>query len=186
MLFLAVYGWMINLINSSALFLDGGIFANGAKTFAFMQMFTEAADYYEKAVGRKANPLPGENREPANYDYDLNGRQYPDTWEQNVIGLNKSLEGAWYSSANFFKQGGMLSRALNLVPTVNATAGLHDYWFNAPQPQGLEFTLVNNVGTMLPAAAISMGASIGNLTQGWQSNPMVLYLLTQPYDRDRR
>ncbi len=167
--------------------LSGGKFANGAKTAAFLYLLSAASKYYEDAVGRKANPLPGENGAPSDYSFDSKtGQQFSDTWNQNVIGLNEPLNGAWYAPSNFFKQGGILSRALNLLPTVNATAGLHDYWFNAPQPQGLDFTLINNVGTMLPAAAISMGASLGNLTQGWQSNPMALYLLTQPYDRNRR
>jgi hypothetical protein len=85
---------------------------------------------------------------------------------------------------NFFKQGGMLSRVLNVMPTMNATAGLHDYWLN--NPNGLSFTTVNNVGTMLPAAVISIGASIGNFTQVLQNDPMTLYLLTQHYDRNHR
>jgi len=77
-----------------------------------------------------------------------------------------------------------LSRALNLIPTVNATAGLHDFWFN--NPNGLSFTPLNNVGTMLPAAGISIGASIGNFTQGFEGDPAAIYFLTQPSDRDRR
>jgi hypothetical protein len=44
---------------------------------------------------------------------------------------------------------------LNLVPGINATAGLHDYWFNMPDHP--EFTTFNNVATMLPAAAVTYG-----------------------------
>ena len=47
-------------------------FANGAKTMAFLQMFAEASKYYEDQVGRKADPLPGENRKGQTaYDPDL-------------------------------------------------------------------------------------------------------------------
>ena len=42
--------------------LGGGKFKNGAKTAAFLSLFSSAAEYYQRAVGRKANPLPGENR----------------------------------------------------------------------------------------------------------------------------
>lgn len=46
---------------------------------------------------------------------------------------------------------------------MNATAGLHDYWFN--KPNALNFKIWN-VPIMLPAAAISISASIGNYTRG--------------------
>ena len=82
-----------------------------------------------------------------------------------------------------FRQGGLLSKALNVIPAMNSTAALHDYWFNSGQ---LEFSTFNNVGTMLPAAAISVSASVGNLIQGWQSSPIVWYFLTQPYDEEKR
>lgn len=138
-------------------------------------------------MGRPANPFPGENREANSYEPNpITGRQPESTLAQNIIGLNQAVEGAWYSPNNFFKQGGILSRTLNLIPIFNAGAGLHDYWFNAPQPQGLEFTFVSNFGTMPPAAAISVGASIGNFTQGWHPHSTTLHNLSSPYDRKRR
>lgn len=165
--------------------LSGGKFANGAKTFSFVYMFSESAKFYANTVGRQANPLPGENRLQSTYKYDeITGRQYSDTWDQNVIGINQPIKGAWYSPGNFSKQGGLVSRVLNLIPTMNATAGLHDYWFNLPKPYGLEFTFANNIGTMLPAAAISVSASIGNYTQVWQSNPIVLHSLINAHNRN--
>ncbi len=61
------------------------------------------------------------------------------------------------------KQGGPLSKAANLIPGINATAALHDYWFNRPDHP--EFITFNNVGTMLPAAAMTYGALLnGSLT----------------------
>ena len=43
--------------------------------------------------------------------------------------------------------------AYDPIDCVNATGGLHDYWFNVPGHP--DFNFVNNVGTMLPAAAIT-------------------------------
>ncbi len=159
--------------------IGGGKFANGAKTFAFMQLLTGASNYYESAVGRKANPLPGKNIAGQNsYDLDPNtGQQLPQDTLMNVIGLNREMDGSWL---DFFTQGGPLSKVLNIVPVMNATGGLHDYWFNSKQ---LEWGFVNNLGSMVPAAAISTGAVFGNFVQGWESNPMALNLMTQ---RDRR
>ena len=96
----------------------------------------------------------------------------------NVIGINEALSGNF--SEDFFKQGGALSKALNVIPTMNSTAQLHDYWFNM-EPNGLDFTGFNNVVTMLPAAAISIGASIGRVTQGHE-----LEIITNLHFREKR
>ena len=61
-------------------------------------------------------------------------------------------------------QGGTLSRALNQVPFINATAGLHDYIFNANTD--LNFTLWN-VPSMAPAAALSIPAALNNPNISW-------------------
>lgn len=74
----------------------------------------------------------------------------------NVIGLNEP--------GSLLSQGGAVSRVLNQVPFVNATAGLHDYIFNANP--GLNFTLWN-VPTMLPAAAVAIPASLNNPSIYW-------------------
>lgn len=87
----------------------------------------------------------------------------------NVVGDN--------DLTSFCRQGSGCSQALNLIPGVNATAGLHDYWFNSGEMQK---SLLTNFPSMLPAAAISYGAIVGNLFQGWQANPMVWYYIAQP------
>ena len=161
--------------------LSGGKFANGARTFTFLHLITESAHYYRSAVGREASALPGENREQTSYDVDPAGRQLPAYESLNVIGLNNPLTGDLVT--DLFRQGGLFSKALNVIPAMNSTAALHDYWFNSGQ---LEFSTFNNVGTMLPAAAISVSASVGNLIRGWQSSPIVWYLLTQSYDEGKR
>jgi len=87
--------------------------------------------------------------------------------------VNEFLTGHWLE--DFGKQGSFISKALNLVPGVNATAGLHDYWLNPGNPNQLSKTFINNVGTMLPAAGISIAASIGNYTRGNEVMFMTMY-----------
>lgn len=130
--------------------------------FAVVQSLSEASLYYEKNVGWKASIKPGENRQKNYYVIDMTtGRQLVIDGSLNVIGLNEPLTGNIQD--DFFKQGSALSRLLNRVPAMNATAALHDVWFD--KPGGLEFNLINNVITMLPAALISIGAIFGNNTQ---------------------
>jgi hypothetical protein len=135
---------------------------SGAKTAAVL---SGAGEAYRALVGYAANAGPGENRPGSttgNGAYEPNrfspnyGQQFPADQGMNVIGLNKL--GALLS------QGGTVSRALNQVPFVNATAGIHDYIFNA-NPD-LNFTLWN-VPTMLPAAALAIPASLNNPNIFW-------------------
>ena len=151
------------VIGGTASRMGGGSFANGAKAAAFIRLLSEASRYYEETVGRKANPLPGENNvNKNNYDFDKEtGQQFSNSHKQNVIGLNEPLSGDFLEDLP--KQGAFVSKVLNIIPTMNATAGLHDYWFN--KPDSLNFTIWN-VPTMLPAAGISIAASIGNYTHG--------------------
>ena len=58
------------------------------------------------------------------------------------------------------KQGGALSRAMNMVPGMNALAQFHDTIFNTKL---LTFTDFNNWATMLPAGAITYGALIDRM-----------------------
>jgi len=57
-----------------------------------------------------------------------------------------------------------VSRTLNQIPFVNATAGLHDYIFNANRE--LNFTLWN-VPTMLPTAIVSIPGALNNPNIYW-------------------
>ena len=151
------------IVGGTASKLSGGKFANGASTAAYLQLFVETSDYYKRSVGQEADIRPGENRLGQTiYKPDEIGRQPRGTERMNVVG-NNDLTSAC-------RQGSRCSKALNALPGINATARLHDYWFNAPD--GLTQTRVMNVGTMLPAAAISYSAIVGNSLQGWQDNPM--------------
>ena len=157
--------------------VTGGKFANGASTAVFVSLMSAASEYYEKAVGRKASALPGENREgQSTYNPDPNtGRQAPQDASMNIIGHNEPLTGDWVEDLG--KQGSGISKALNLAPGGNSTAGLHDYWLNPGNPNQLPKTLINNVGTILPAAGISVAASIGNYTRGNGVMVMTMYYL---------
>lgn len=88
------------------------------------------------------------------------GTYKPDAYNRapqgkDVIGYNESMDGSFKDN---FKQGGWIGRTGNHIPGINATAHLHDYWMNNIS----SFNLVTNVGTMLPAAAISYGSSFGS------------------------
>jgi hypothetical protein len=163
--------------------LGGGKFKNGATTVAFLQLFSDSASYYEDAVGRKANPRPGDNPEGGSF-YRPNretSRQPPESVPNNIIGFNNDLTGDFIK--DFLTQGGPISRTLNVIPTMNATAALHDFWLNRLERLG-QVTPFSNVGTMLPAAVIGVSASVGNLVpQDWQSSPMVWYSATHEYRR---
>lgn len=64
-------------------------------------------------------------------------------------------------------QGSPLSLALNLLPFVNATAGAHDYLFNAYRELPFDYL---NVPSMLPAAAFSIAASLNDPAVVWWVN----------------
>lgn len=143
--------------------MNGAGCEQGAKTAAVL---SGASETYRAWVGYGANAGPGENRlgsttkdgtyqkiETPGPTY---GQQLPADRGMNVVGLNEP--GSWLS------QGGTLSRAINEIPFVNATAGLHDYIFNA-NPE-LNFTLWN-VPTMLPAAVVSIPAALNNPNIYW-------------------
>jgi hypothetical protein len=158
--------------------LGGGKFENGAKTFGFLRLFGEAADYYQRKTGYAATLSPGENR-PGRTRYvpdPVTGQQRHEDRTINPVGFNEELTGNFW--ADLGKQGSPLSKFLNVVPFIRATAGLHDFWFNVPGHPEQNF--INNYGTMPAAAVISAGAVLGNFTQGWDSNPALTYYLTMP------
>jgi hypothetical protein len=133
----------------------------GAKTAAVL---STAGETYQSLVGYAANAGPGENRNGFNktdqiYVPDAFGRQIPADQGMNVIGFNDPKK-----IGTIGAQGGAVSRALNEIPFINATAGLHDYIFNANKD--LNFTLWN-VPSMLPAAALSIPAALNNPNISW-------------------
>jgi hypothetical protein len=138
----------------------------GAKTAAVL---STSGETYQSLVGYAANAGPGENRNGtkldetstgnATYEYNpITGQQLPQDRGMNVIGYNKL--------GSLGSQGGTLSRALNQVPTINATAGLHDYIFNANL---LDQTPFNNIWTMPASAVVSIPAALNNPNISWMT-----------------
>jgi hypothetical protein len=151
--------------------LQGGSFKKG---FATALVFAGAAEAYRSYVGFEATAEPGKAVEgnaagcgsdgASCFEFDEKGARVdkiPSDWEgKNVIGFNKPVT----SEDGFFngKQGGWISRSLNQVPGINNVARLHDTLFSPNI--GLSFTPINNVGSMLPAAAVSYGALFDMVT----------------------
>lgn len=140
--------------------VNGGQFGQG---FGLSSITTAAALGYTSLVGYDAKAGPGSNpeepfykpvAEPLSNDY---GRQPVVTFGNNVIGYN--------GPGNLCSQGTFCSRALNLIPFINATAGFHDYIFNA---RLLEQSWLTNLGTMLPAAGLAIPAALDDRTINWQ------------------
>lgn len=143
----------------------------GAKTAALMSTAGEA---YQSIVGYAANPGPGENRNGTKLDgtstgngtYEPVDKIGPNYGQQqvadrgmNVIGFNDPAK-----IGSIGAQGSAISRVLNQVPFINATAGLHDYIFNS-NPD-LNFALWN-VPSMVPSAALSIPAALNNPNYFW-------------------
>jgi hypothetical protein len=157
--------------------LSGGKFANGATTAAFLATMDAADDYYRRTVGYDADIVPGRR---GYTDADGNCCSYepidgrPPGPEYDVSGLNRDLDGSWFHPRNWLKQGGLIGRFVNYVlPFGKATSPLHDTWLNVNP--GL-----SNVGTMLPAYAVSTAAVPGVFFRGWESNPMAWHYISQP------
>lgn len=132
------------------------IFANGASTAAFSKLFEGASQYYRRETGYPADWRPGENRTNPFYEPDANGRLEIGDQRMNVFGNN--------APGSLCSQGTSCSKFFNALPLFNATAGGHDRIFN--KPSGIKFTPFSNVATMLPAAAITFSAVVGNSFQG--------------------
>ncbi len=86
------------------------------------------------------------------------------TWPYKGVN-NIGTQGGPVDSNGWLNEGGIISRAANYIPGVNAVAGMHDtfqvatqYGFGAAMRDAL------NVPLMLPAAALSYGALAANPT----------------------
>ncbi len=166
---------MASVVGGTAAELGGGKFANGARTAAFLSLFSSAADYYRSKVGYDADILPGTKY--VRYA-DRNILRYegvrPPGPEYDVSGVNRNIEGHWLHPRNTFNQGGIVGRIVNyILPFGKATSHLHDTWLNVDPT-------LSNGGTMLPAYVISAAAVPGVAFRGWESNPMVWQTIAQP------
>ncbi|MDX2426806.1 MAG: hypothetical protein QNK15_11205 [Cycloclasticus sp.] len=160
--------------------LGGGKFANGARTGAFLQATTEAADYYRNNIGGRATLNRGKIMSELD-DVDENGQQLAQYRDKLVLGLKRELgsdPGLKGFLLDLGTENGFISRALNLVPGLNsALARVHDYWFN--EKTGYKLNVFNNYPTFIPAAAVGYTATIGEYTYGWQNNSGARYAISQ-------
>ncbi|MCL2761515.1 MAG: RHS repeat-associated core domain-containing protein, partial [Desulfuromonadales bacterium] len=125
---------------------EGGDWETGA-LYAFG---TSASAYaYNAMLKYNPDPGPGENIPGGEYNAKVNGGRPPQG--ANVFGLNKPLTGDFW--ADFFKQGGALSKVANYVPGLNAVAAIHDFWMN-----NMTFNWATNAGTMVLAAPLTYSA----------------------------
>ena len=129
---------------------------------AFAAVTTGAALGYNSVIGYNANAGPGFNPENPIYKIDEITHQQPAAYQgANVTGLNDPT-----NPNSVFAQGSILSKTLNNVPFINATAGIHDYIFNASPTLNDNFSLLN-IPAMVPAAAWAVPASLGNPNLNW-------------------
>ncbi|NMM07118.1 filamentous hemagglutinin N-terminal domain-containing protein [Polaromonas sp.] len=145
--------------------VTGSITGIGCSRGATNAAFTSGAAFtYNGAVGYAASAGPGFN--PENPIYEVNttpgspvyGQQPIVSQGANVIGFN--------GPNSAFSQGGQISQTLNRVPFINATAGFHDWLFNA-NPKFNDWFSVLNVPTMIPAALLSIPAALNNPNLSW-------------------
>ncbi|MEO9040355.1 MAG: DUF637 domain-containing protein, partial [Gallionella sp.] len=144
----------------------GAISGIGCNQGATVDAVTSAAAWgYNSLVGYSASALPGNTPAPGtNSQYPfyapdkVTGQQPLISFGNDVIGFNKP--------GSIFSQGGTISNALNDVPFINATAGLHDWIFNSKL---LPFNGVTNIGTMLPALSVALPAALNDPTISWMT-----------------
>ena len=137
---------------------SGAISGSGCVGGAAFGAVTSTAAYgYQSVLGYSANAGPGFNPENPVYTPDEITHQQPPNYQgANVIGVN--------NSDALIPQGGLVSKILNYVPFINATAGVHDYIFNSKL---LDQTTFNNIATMVPSATVAIPAALGNPNLNW-------------------
>jgi RHS repeat-associated protein len=152
----------------------GGKFQNGAETVAFMDTFVASADLYRSVVGWDPNMLPGTVYASAEGNCCAYAGNVPGP-DVRVFGSNVPLTRGGDFLGDFLKQGGGLENVANWIPGVNGLSAFHDDIFN----EGfLSFNPLTNVGSMLPAAAVTYLGAPGALLRGWQSNSTAWYFAT--------
>ncbi|MDE2325097.1 MAG: DUF637 domain-containing protein, partial [Betaproteobacteria bacterium] len=141
----------------------GSVSGTGCQNGAESATITNAAAWtYNTVIGYDADAGPGRTPTPNKaypfYNPQNNGQQPPGSWGNNVIGLNDKA-----AAGSIFAQGSLLSNALNQIPFINATAGVHDFIFN----DGLKFDALTNPLMMPPAAFLAIPAALGNNKINW-------------------
>lgn len=140
--------------------IAGGKFENGAKTAAFGYLFKAAPKAYESLVGYELDLSPGG-------DAVQKGYEQPPVKGANNIGT----QGELLNPDCLFCEGGIVSRAANQIPGINAIAGMHDVMqINTP---GI-WRDIFNVPAMAVAGAFTYGAALGQVLNAIPS-PTYIY-----------
>jgi RHS repeat-associated protein len=122
--------------------------------------YTEMVGYEPKMQG--GEEIPGGKYKPNVFGQPPKG--------ENVTGFNEKLSGDFWEDLG--KQGSFFSKILNIVPGINGTAGLHDYWMN-----NTSWSALKSWGLMLPAAAV---------TYSGQLDGQLMPLTVQMFDAESR
>mgnify|MGYP002876395040 CR=1 FL=1 len=159
------------VMGGTASVVGGGKFANGASTAAFLYTLRELPSIYKDVVG---------------YDVDLGpgGKPVQKTeLSPPVKGANNvGVQGGPVGDPCFGCEGGPVSRVANQIPGVNAVAGLHDQ-MQVSLGTGIARDVLNVPG-MVPAAAFTYAAALGQPLQ-YLSNQQIIYLsVANSFDRD--
>ncbi len=169
-------------VGGTASKLGGGKFANGARTAAYLQAFSEAADHYREYTRREAKAGPGEfadpnNTDPYRYRYiEIEDTYIDPTHKLTVIGTHDPLTEDF--AQDFFSQGGSFGRVATFVPGVEATAVYHD---TVVIRAGSDYNRwVVNFTTIPHSVAISYSAIVGEYTRGWANSAAYYMYVTRP------
>jgi RHS repeat-associated protein len=138
----------------------GGKFGDGAKTAAYGYLFKAAPKAYEDLVGYSVDMGPGG-------DAVEKGLTQPPVKGANNIGIQGQL-----NPDCIFCEGGLVSRAANYIPGINAVAGLHD-WMQIHMDPGF-MRNVANVPLMPVAALGTYAAAFGNVLNS-MTGPIYIY-----------
>jgi hypothetical protein len=159
--------------------LSGGKFANGARTAAFLVTLRELPSLYEEYVGYELDAGPGGNPAPKD-------ELTPPVKGANNVGIQGGRLDAQGRPVNCgalcLREGGPLSRGLNRVFGVNATAGVHDN-MQISLGTGLAREALN-FPLMVPAAAFTYSAILGQPLQLLTNQQLIYLSASNGFDRD--
>lgn len=158
--------------------IQGGRFEEG---FLNSGVLTGTRYLYTSLVGYDVTAAPGENR-PGDTNYFPEksppniGRLRPEDIGRNIIGFNENYEGQdCLVCRDAFRQGGPVSRALNIMPGANAIGGLDDY-FNNRVPTSLGESVWFKVVTIPTSVIVTVPALLDRVP---------IYRPQDPFGRQR-
>lgn len=152
--------------------LTGGKFANGASSAAFLYTLRELPNFYRGIVGYDLDMGPGG---------DAVGKKKTERPVKgaNNVGVQKKI----LDPNCAFCEGGNLSRGLNVVPGINATAGMHDM-FQVSMGKGVLREILNVPG-MPVAATITYAAYAGQYLQGLSDQQLIYLSVAKSHDDEK-